>query len=70
VNRVFSRDLANLTRSSIKGLECVSWHTLRSICGGCIFCGYLVEELMASVMGAVADHCGGYACDEDARFGN
>jgi hypothetical protein len=32
--------------------------------------GYLVEELGAPVMGVVADHCGGDACDEDARFGN
>jgi hypothetical protein len=26
--------------------------------------------LVAPIMGAVADHCGGDACDEDARFGN
>jgi hypothetical protein len=32
--------------------------------------GYLVEVLGAPVMGAVADHCGGDACDEDARFGS
>jgi hypothetical protein len=31
--------------------------------------GYWVEELGASVMGAVADHCGGDTCDENARFG-
>jgi hypothetical protein len=33
-------------------------------------CGYLVEELGAPVMDVVADHGGGNACDEDARFGN
>jgi hypothetical protein len=32
--------------------------------------GYLVEKLGAHVMDAVTDHCGGDACDEDARFGN
>jgi hypothetical protein len=31
--------------------------------------GYLVEELGAPVMGAVADHCGGDAYVEDACFG-
>jgi hypothetical protein len=33
-------------------------------------CGYLVDKLGAPVMGVVADHCGGDACDEDACFGN
>jgi hypothetical protein len=31
---------------------------------------YLVEVLGVPVMGAVADHCGGDAYEEDARFGN
>jgi hypothetical protein len=34
------------------------------------FVGYLVEVLGAPIMGAVADHCGGDAYDEDACFGN
>jgi hypothetical protein len=29
----------------------------------------LVEELVVPVMGAFADHCGGYACEEGTRFG-
>jgi hypothetical protein len=33
-------------------------------------CGCLVEELVATVMGALADHCDGDTCDEDARFGS
>jgi hypothetical protein len=33
-------------------------------------CGYLVDKLGAPVMGVVADHNGGNACDEDAHFGN
>jgi hypothetical protein len=32
--------------------------------------GYEDEVLGAPVKGAVADHRGGYAFDEDARFGN
>jgi hypothetical protein len=32
--------------------------------------GYLVEVLRAPIIGAVADHCGGDAFDEDARFDN
>jgi hypothetical protein len=31
---LFNRKRANLTRSWIEGLGCVSWHTLRSTCGG------------------------------------
>jgi hypothetical protein len=37
---------------------------------GGINCGCLVEELVATVMGAFADHCGGDACDEGTRFGS
>jgi hypothetical protein len=48
-------------------LGCVSWHTLRSTCGGHIF-GYEVEVLEAPIKGAVADHRGGDAFDEDAHF--
>jgi hypothetical protein len=33
-------------------------------------CGYEVEVLEAPVKGAVADHRGGDAFDEDARFGS
>jgi hypothetical protein len=66
---LFSQVRANLNRSRFEGLGCVSWHTLRSTCGGYNFCGYYVEELEAPVTGAVADHSNGYACDEDARFG-
>jgi hypothetical protein len=61
--------VGNLTRSWIEGLGCVSWHTLRSTCGEYIF-GYEVEVLEAPVKGVVADHRGGYAIDEDARFGS
>jgi hypothetical protein len=32
--------------------------------------GYLVEVLGAPVRGAIADHRGGDAYDEDARFGS
>jgi hypothetical protein len=31
--------------------------------------GYMVKVLGAPVKGAIADHCGGDAYDEDARFG-
>jgi hypothetical protein len=61
--------VGNLTRSRIEGLGCVSWHTLRSTCGGYSF-GYEVEVLEAPVKGAVVDHRGGDAFDEDARVGS
>jgi hypothetical protein len=32
--------------------------------------GYVFEVIGAPVKGAVADHRGGYAFDEDARFGS
>jgi hypothetical protein len=32
--------------------------------------GYMVEVLEAPVKGAIADHRGGDAYDEDARFGS
>jgi hypothetical protein len=57
--------VGNLTQSWIEGLGCVSWHTLRSTCGGYSFC-YEDEVLEALVMSAVADHRGGDAFDEDA----
>jgi hypothetical protein len=59
--------VGKLTQSWIEGLGCVSWHTLRSTCGGYSF-GYVFEEFEAPVKGAVVDHRGGYAFDEDARF--
>jgi hypothetical protein len=58
-----SRDRANLTRSWIEGLGCVSWNTLQSTCGGYNFCRYYVEEMGALIIGAVVDHCEGYSCE-------
>jgi rubrerythrin len=70
VNRNFSMEQANLTRSADRGLGvCILAYSTKHL-WRCNFCGYMVEELEAPVMGAVADHCGGYAYDEDARFGN
>jgi hypothetical protein len=69
VFRAFSRERANLTRSWIKGLGCVSWHTLWSIWQVQLV-GYMVEVLGAPIKGVVADHHGGDACDKDAHFGS
>jgi hypothetical protein len=56
MNRAFSGGEYNLTRFSDWGAWSVYFgHTLRSTFGG-----YLVEELVVPVMGAVADHCDGY----------
>jgi hypothetical protein len=57
VIRAFSRERANITQSSDRGL------------GVCIL-SHSMEELVVPVMGASTDHCGGYACDKDARFNN
>jgi hypothetical protein len=45
-----------------------AWHTLRSTYGGYSL-GYVIEVFGAPVKGAVADHRGGYAFDDDARSG-
>jgi hypothetical protein len=68
VNRTFSQEWTNLTRSWNRGLGvCILAHPTEYRVK---IVGYLVEVLGVPVKGAVADHCDGDTYDGDARFGN
>jgi hypothetical protein len=70
VNRTFSREQANLTRSWNRGLRvCILAHLMEHLLRVQLV-GYLVEVLGTPIKGAVVDHCDGDVYDEDARFGN
>jgi hypothetical protein len=58
VIRAFSRGEQNLTRSSDRGAWSVCLGTLYGVpVAGTLLVDTLVEELVAPVVGAVADHC-------------
>jgi hypothetical protein len=66
VNRAFSRERVNLTQSSDGGLGvCILAHSTEHLWRVQLL-WILVKELEAPVMGAEANHYGGYARDEDA----
>jgi hypothetical protein len=70
VNRTFSQEWANLTRSWNRGLGvCILAHSMEYLWCVQLF-GYMVEVLGASVKSEIADHRGGDAYNEDARFGS
>jgi hypothetical protein len=58
-----------LTRSLDQGLEMCTLACSTEYLWRVQLCGYSVEEFRAPVIGADTDHCGGDACDEDARSG-
>jgi hypothetical protein len=66
VNKAYSRERANLTRSLDREPYLATFYGV-PVAG--ITLWILGEELGTPVMGAAADHCGGYACDEAACFG-